>query len=162
MDSQPQHGQLITIHPQHAAEPILPALRAGVEHAIDFETLFAAALLYSIKGRHGDERFSTTPPAFTVLFWHGYFFVSRRARRYAWCFCPMSGCRARRPDVRHVGCQDERGASCMRFGACHSCIFTIYCLWVCSKWCTSIMASCVMINSTQGRHREAMIFINIL
>ena len=110
MDSQPQHGQLITIHPKHAAEPILPALRAGVEHAIDFETLFAAALLYSIKGRHGDERFSTTPPAFTVLFWHGYFFVSRRARRYAWCFCPMSGCRARRPDVRHVGCQDERGA----------------------------------------------------
>ena len=58
MDSQPQHNHLITMHPQHAAEPILPALRAGAEHAIDFETLFEAALLYGIIGRPVDDSYS--------------------------------------------------------------------------------------------------------
>ena len=64
MDGQLQHGQLITIHPQHAAEPILSASRAGVEHAIDFETLFAAALLYNIIGRPVDDSYAATPQAF--------------------------------------------------------------------------------------------------
>ena len=64
MESLHQHDQLITMCPQHATEPILPALRAGLEQAVDFEALFAAALQYGIKGRHGDASFSTTPSAF--------------------------------------------------------------------------------------------------
>ena len=39
MESQPQHDQHITMCPQHAAEPFLPALRAGAEQAVDFEAL---------------------------------------------------------------------------------------------------------------------------
>ena len=46
MESQPQHDQHITMCPQHAAEPFLPALRAGAEQAVDFEALIAAALQY--------------------------------------------------------------------------------------------------------------------
>ena len=64
MESQPQHDQHITMCPQHAAEPFLPALRAGAEQAVDFEALIAAALQYGIKGRHGDASFSTIPSAF--------------------------------------------------------------------------------------------------
>ena len=64
MDSQPQHDQLITMHPQHAAEPILPPLRAGFKHGLDFETLFAAALLHGIHGRPIDEPRSAMPLSF--------------------------------------------------------------------------------------------------
>ena len=61
MDSQPQHDQLITMCPQHAAEPFLPALRAGAEQAVDFEALIAAALQYGIRGRHGDDSYGAMP-----------------------------------------------------------------------------------------------------
>ena len=82
MESLHQHDQLITMCPQHATGPILHALRAGVEQAIDFETLFAAALLYSITGRHGDERFSLQPRqlsqcSFGVLAWILFRFETR-------------------------------------------------------------------------------------
>ena len=61
MESQPQHDQHITMCPQHAAEPFLPALRAGAEQAVDFEALIAAALQYGIKGRRVDDSYGTMP-----------------------------------------------------------------------------------------------------
>ena len=58
MESLHQHDQLITMCPQHATGPILHALRAGVEQAIDFETLFAAALLCGIFLRPVDDSYA--------------------------------------------------------------------------------------------------------
>ena len=51
------NSSVITMCPQHATGPILHALRAGVDQAIDFETLFAAALLCGIFLRPVDDSY---------------------------------------------------------------------------------------------------------
>ena len=61
MDDQPQHVQLITMNPQHAAVPISPALRAGKKRAVDFDVLFPAVLRMGIILPHCDESPSAFP-----------------------------------------------------------------------------------------------------
>ena len=48
MDDQPQHVQLITMLPLHAALPIFPVLLAGEKQEIDFDMLSVAVLRMSI------------------------------------------------------------------------------------------------------------------
>ena len=64
MESQLKHDHLITMHPQHAADPFFACLRAGLEHAIDFGEPFAAALLGGVIHRHVDEPYTATPGSF--------------------------------------------------------------------------------------------------
>ena len=54
MDDPPQLARLISMLPQDAAVPILPCLRAGAKHAVDFDTPLWPALLGSIILRHFD------------------------------------------------------------------------------------------------------------
>ena len=68
MDGQPKHDHLITMYPQHAAEPFFACLRAGLEHWIDFGELFAGALLGGVILRHVDEPSSAAPGSLPVLF----------------------------------------------------------------------------------------------
>ena len=108
MASRAHHARLITMTPLGAAVLILPSLRAGEKHGLDFEVLLRPGLRHGIILRRRDGSFSATAGAFPVLFGHGPIFVSRRARRCALRLYALMWRRARPPVVRRGARLDGR------------------------------------------------------
>ena len=111
MDEQPQHAQLTTTHPQHAAVPVCPTLRAGKKRAVDFDVPFRRGLLCGIILRHLDDSFLATPGSLGVLFSQAYFLAPRRTHRCAHVVVALRWRRTRPPGVRRGACLPRAGAS---------------------------------------------------
>ena len=108
MGSRAHHARLISMTPLSAAVLILPSLRAGEKHGLDFEVPLRPGLWHGIILRRRDGSVSATPGAFSVLFGHAHIYVSKRARRCAPRLYAFRWSRLRPPVVRRDACLEGR------------------------------------------------------
>lgn len=128
MDSRAHPARLISMTPLSAAVLILPSLRAGEKHGLDFKVPLRPGLRHGIIHRRRDGSLSATPGPFAVLFGHAHIAVSKRARQCAPRLSALRWSRLRPPVVRrgtglggrvtggygHVVAECSPGVGCVR------------------------------------------------